>query len=130
MTKDTYSKILSDGLKGSIDKMDPQMIFSLAKDIISSYNNLKEMKIKGQIFLAALKEHEKTVRFAMQKHSETSKQVISALERMIEKTENKEEKMECLRALVTFGSESLEKLHITSRSALNSIPQLPGRSEK
>ncbi len=123
-------QVLFDSLKGAVDKMDPQMIFSLAKDIISSYNNLQEMRIKGEVFIAALKEHEKTVRFAMEKHTEMANQIISALSMLIENASNKEEKMQYLRTLATFGSEALDKLHKTSQIALSSIPKIIDRSEQ
>lgn len=125
MTKEIYNKILSDGLKSAVDKMDPQMIFSLASDVISSFNNLKQMRIKGETLLAIIKEHEKTVHIAMKEQTERTHLVISALKMLIDNAENKEEKMEYLRTLAAFGSKSLEMLHSTSQSALNSIPKLP-----
>jgi len=130
MTKQIYDKILAEGFKSAVDKMDPQMIFSLASDVISSFNDLKQMRIKGEIILGILKEHEQTVRRAMEQHTEQTNNVISALKMLIDKSESKEEKMEYLRHLVAFGSHSLEKLHLTSQTALNNIPKLPGGNEK
>ena len=130
MTKQMYDKMLAAGIKTAMGKLDPQMIFSLASDVVSSYHDLKQLRIRGDIFLQALKEHEITVRHTMDKQTEQMKVVIHALTILAEKAENHEERMECLRTLATFGSEAVKTLGETSKIAFNSIPQLPGGSDK
>jgi hypothetical protein len=126
----SYEKTKSAGInwtevvKEGIHRIEPTMIFDLATRIIESKNNLEELKIKGHIFVNALKIHEETVKSYLQHHHEESMAVISALKELIQREDDKEIRKEILKQLVQYGSLSIKELKEQSQVAFQNIPKI------
>ena len=96
-------------------------IFKLASDILNAGTKIKELEVKGEIFLKALQEHEITVRAAMEYHSKETNKIIDALLKLAQKGKTPEERKLALEKLADFSSTAIKELGETSRKALSNI---------
>lgn len=96
-------------------------IFQLASDVLNARAKVKELEVKGEIFLRALQEHETTVRTAMEYHSKEVDKVINALLKLAQEGKTPKERKLALEMLANFSSTAIKELGETSRKALSNI---------
>ena len=97
-------------------------VLQLAEMVISARQKRKDLETKGKIFLKALKEHEKTVRIAIENHTIQVTKVIDATSIIIEKSESAEERKLALKYLTEYSSTAIKELGKISTTALNQLP--------
>ena len=114
----------TDIIKKGLHKIEPTMIFDLATSIIESKKNIEELRLKGDIFVNALKLHEETVRRYLENHHKESISVINALKEIIQNENNEDLKKEAIKQLVEFSSLSLKALKEQSQTAIENIPKI------
>ncbi len=93
-------------------------LFNLASDVLEATTKITELEVKGEIFLKALQEHEKTVRIVMEQHSQEFDKVIDALLAIIQKSQDEETRKLAIKSLADFSSEAIKQLGETSRETL------------
>lgn len=105
------------------------VIIKLAEQIIKGHSERKLLEERGKIFLKALKEHEQTVRISIKNQTKQVHEIVKAIKITADNIVDPTAKLEAIRYLAEYGSNSIKELGKTAETALKSIPVPPLRKE-